>query len=174
MSAKENSGTTVLPESSRELSKSETGGDDALALSITAPKIGAVLRDSSGTVIMAMSKIEESVEESEAIELLAIFRGMQLCVNMRIQNLLVESDSKMVIEALQTDSMLNSFLGVLYQEVKIFDTHFVNCNYSHIYRECNMVAHKLARHAQWVDDICVWLDSIPNCISQAIWLDNCL
>ncbi|CAI9757855.1 unnamed protein product [Fraxinus pennsylvanica] len=136
--------------------------------------IGVVLRDSSGTVIIAMSKIEKSVEESEAIELLAIFRGMQLCVNMGIQNLLVESDRKMVIEVLQTDSMLNSSLGVLYQEVKIFATHFVNCNYSHIYRECNMVAHKLARHAQWVDDICVWLDSIPDCISQAIWLDNCL
>ncbi|CAI9765177.1 unnamed protein product [Fraxinus pennsylvanica] len=85
--------------------------------------IGVVLKHYSGKVIMAMSKIEISVEESEEIELLAIFRGMQLCVNLGIQNILIESDSKLVIEALQTDSMLNSSLGVLYREVKLLATH---------------------------------------------------
>ncbi|CAI9756749.1 unnamed protein product [Fraxinus pennsylvanica] len=146
--------------------------DGATFQELEKARIGAVLRDSFGKVIMAMSKIEIRVEESEAIELLAIFRGLQLCVNMGIQNLLVESDSKLVVEALQIERMLNSSLGVLYQEVKHLATQFVNCKYSHIYRECNMVAHKLARHAKLVDDICVWLDSIPDCVSQAIWLDN--
>ncbi|CAI9785388.1 unnamed protein product [Fraxinus pennsylvanica] len=133
--------------------------------------IGAVLRDHSGQVIMAMSKIENSVEESEVIELLAIFRGMQFCANMGIHNLTVESDSKLVIEALQTDSMLNSSLGVLYHEGKRLATQFVNCKYSHTFKECNMVAHKLARYAKLVDDVNIWLDSIPDYVYQANWLD---
>ncbi|CAI9753117.1 unnamed protein product [Fraxinus pennsylvanica] len=101
--------------------------------------IGAVLRDSSGKVILAMSKTEICVEESEVIELLAILRGLQLCVNMGIPYLMVESDSKLVIEALHTDNMIHSSLGGLYREAKLLATRFVHCKFSHIYREAGVV-----------------------------------
>ncbi|CAI9782465.1 unnamed protein product [Fraxinus pennsylvanica] len=61
MSAKENSGTYVPPEGSRELPESETGGDEALALLVTAPKFllknkGKIDVDQSQTKLVRVSE----------------------------------------------------------------------------------------------------------------------
>lgn len=53
----------------------------------------SVLRDDGGQVIMACSKLEEQTDDHLEIKLLAMFRGLQACVPLRIQTLRVESDS---------------------------------------------------------------------------------
>ncbi|XP_042964737.1 uncharacterized protein LOC122298961 [Carya illinoinensis] len=63
--------------------------------------IGAILGDSIGQVLMAVSKIEVDVEEPETVELLAVFRGMKLCVSMGISALVVESDCLLLVQSLQ-------------------------------------------------------------------------
>lgn len=67
--------------------------------------MGYVKRDATDKVIITVSQIKTSVEESETIESLAIFKGVQICANMEILNLMA---------ALQTDSILNSSLGILH------------------------------------------------------------
>lgn len=123
---------------------------------------------------MAFSKAEVSMEELEGFELLAIFRGLQQCATMGLSNIIVKSDSLLSIEALKDDSMTNSFLGVLYNEIKKLARCLESCLFSHVYKEGNMVAHKLAKYALKVESIDVWWDCIPDCISQVLWHDNCL
>ncbi|XP_035545961.1 uncharacterized protein LOC118348444 [Juglans regia] len=67
--------------------------------------LATVLRDDQGNVLMAASKVENVVEEAEAIELTTIFRGLQLCMSMGISKLLVESDCLLVVEALKQNNM---------------------------------------------------------------------
>lgn len=55
----------------------------------------------TGKVVMVASKVEPEVEDPEAIELLAVFRGLQLCSTMGISNLLVESDCLLLVQSLQ-------------------------------------------------------------------------
>ncbi|XP_035545068.1 uncharacterized protein LOC118348173 [Juglans regia] len=136
--------------------------------------VGAVLRDEKGRILMAFSRAEILLKGSESLELLAIFRGMQQCVTMGVSHLVVESDSLLSIDALNDDSMTNSLLGVIYYEIKKLASCFVLCLFSHVYREGNRVAHKLARNACKVDSMEVWWNSIPDCISQTVWFDECL
>lgn len=47
-------------------------------------RIGAILRDDKGEIVIAASKMENEVNDPKSIELLAMFKGLQLCVNMGI------------------------------------------------------------------------------------------
>lgn len=49
-----------------------------------------ILRDGRGKVLMAASRKEAEVNDSMEIELLAILRGLQLCVPMGLHDLVVE------------------------------------------------------------------------------------
>lgn len=49
-----------------------------------------VLRDAKREVVMATSKIENEVNGPSEMELLAVFRGLQMCVQMDIPKLIVE------------------------------------------------------------------------------------
>lgn len=63
--------------------------------------IGVILRDKSGEVLMADSKVESNqVEHPKVIVLLALFRGLQLC-SMSISSIIVESDCLLLIQSLQ-------------------------------------------------------------------------
>ncbi|XP_041021186.1 uncharacterized protein LOC121262645 [Juglans microcarpa x Juglans regia] len=55
--------------------------------------IGAVLRDCKGEVLMAISKKEQEVSDPTGVEMLAIFRGLQLSVHLGIHHLIIESDA---------------------------------------------------------------------------------
>lgn len=51
--------------------------------------VGIILRDDHGEVIMAASKKEYEVNDLTEIELLAMFRGLQLCVHLGIHELVL-------------------------------------------------------------------------------------
>ncbi|XP_042983262.1 uncharacterized protein LOC122312666 [Carya illinoinensis] len=136
--------------------------------------IGAILRDSIGHVLMAVSKIELALEDPETVELLVVFRGMQMCISMGISALEVESDCLLLVQALQQEDMTNSLPGNLFSEVKRLCDYFSSVSFVHVYREGNRAAHLLARNAWRVEDIDMWWDSIPDFLSQALWFDKCL
>lgn len=75
--------------------------------------IGAVLRNENGEIVLAASKIKNEVHELEDIELLAIFRGLQICANMGIQKLIIESDSLLIVNEVKANGASSSMLGNL-------------------------------------------------------------
>lgn len=76
--------------------------------------VGAILRDHAGEVIFAASKKEYEVNYPTKIELLAMFRGLQLYAQQGIlQELILESDSLITVETLKDEGELMSLLGTL-------------------------------------------------------------
>ncbi|XP_035551024.1 uncharacterized protein LOC118349636 [Juglans regia] len=67
--------------------------DGAMFVDLRRTGVGFLLRDAKGELIVATSKAEFDVENLETIELLAVFRGIQLCASRGIPNLIVESYS---------------------------------------------------------------------------------
>ncbi|KAG6697711.1 hypothetical protein I3842_09G215400 [Carya illinoinensis] len=130
--------------------------------------VGVVLRDHTGKVLMAVSQTELEMGGSEPLELMVIFRGIQMCATMGIPKLMVESDSLLCIEGLWYNNMHQSMLGGLYSEIQSLVARYVCCEFSHVYREGNQVAHGLARTASSIVYIAVWWDCIPDYISQAV------
>lgn len=50
---------------------------------------------------MVVSKVEIKVADPESIEQLALFKGLQLCVNMGILNITLQSDCLLMVRELQ-------------------------------------------------------------------------
>ena len=64
--------------------------------------VGAILRDEKRNVIMAMSKIENGVHEADDIEAFAALRALQMTCYNGVSNIILESDSMWVVDALKS------------------------------------------------------------------------
>ncbi|XP_042962515.1 uncharacterized protein LOC122296787 [Carya illinoinensis] len=88
-----------------------------------------------------------------------------------IAELQIESDALLVIEELKKEGRSSTLWSSLIQEIKTLLSTLPNWSIQHRGRESNGVAHALAKFAWHLDDIALWWDSIPESISQAIWVD---
>lgn len=75
--------------------------------------VGVILKNEKRDTVMAGSKVEIEVADPGSFELLAIFRGMQLCVNMSISDIILESDCLLMVRELQDAKDSFSMLGKL-------------------------------------------------------------
>ncbi|XP_042958008.1 uncharacterized protein LOC122293496 [Carya illinoinensis] len=136
--------------------------------------IGVVLRDDKGQVTFAASKLEDALADPMEIELIAILRGIQLCIPLGIAELQIESDALLVIEELKKDGRSSTLWSSLIHEIKTLLSSFPAWSIQYRGRESNGVAHNLAKFAWHLDNIALWWDVIPECISQTIWVDSSL
>ncbi|XP_041025341.1 uncharacterized protein LOC121265722 [Juglans microcarpa x Juglans regia] len=118
--------------------------DGAVFHHIHRARVGAILRDAQGKVILSASKGEWEVKHPEVIEFMAVLHGIQFIAHMGITHLVVELVCLLVVKVLEAAP------------------------------EDQSPAHGLARYAWVVDPIAMWWGGFLDFISQAIWLDSCL
>ena len=71
-------------------------------------------------------------------------------------------DSLSVIKGLMGEGRLLTPMGLLIEDAKHLSRHFEELHYSHVKRDCNVLAHNLARHAAGIPDLLVWMEDIPS------------
>lgn len=94
---------------------------------------------------------------------------MEVSVTIRvnaINQIVVEGDASQVVLELRQGKDNWSQGGCLIQDAGILLNSFANWSTHHVYREANMVAHKLAKHILSLDNDVYELESIPLCIWQ--------
>ncbi|XP_042964633.1 uncharacterized protein LOC122298853 [Carya illinoinensis] len=91
--------------------------DDAIFHDQQRAGIGAILRDEKGEVLFATRKKENDVSDPIEIELLVILRGVQLCIHRGINNLVIESDSLIMIQTIQDRGVSMSLIGNLVKDI---------------------------------------------------------
>ncbi|XXG50745.1 hypothetical protein AAC387_Pa02g4685 [Persea americana] len=106
-----------------------------------------------GNVIMAMSKAEKPLNEADDIKALVVLRGIQMVCNIGVHNIIIEGDSLWTINALNSSTPNLSRQGHLFEEVIDMMKLFNDCQAVHVGRSGNVVAHKLAIHAQFTDSM---------------------
>lgn len=78
-------------------------------------------------------------------ELLACYAGLQVAISMGVQEIIVETDTMLVRDALSGDNYRLSTVGGLVTEMNFFiSAELRSCNLSVCKRDCNRVAHALA------------------------------
>lgn len=75
--------------------------DGVIFASIRATEIRTILLDNKGDIILVASIREQADFDPTSIECLAIYKGLQLCLNMGITNLLVESDCQVIVQVIK-------------------------------------------------------------------------
>ncbi|XP_042972974.1 uncharacterized protein LOC122304774 [Carya illinoinensis] len=134
--------------------------------------IGAIFRDSKGEVIMSAAKKEVSVMTAVEVEALAILRGLQFCILLGIQNLVIESDSLLVVKEFNMQGSSQATFGNVVRDAKELMTRFGTCQVQHVIRSCNSTTHSLAKFGLSVQNISLWWGAYPDVISNILWSDS--
>ena len=106
---------------------------------------GFVLRGDDGEVISAGYGKLKNVLDPHHAEIIACLQAVQRAAELGIQNLVLETDATMVVQAISMSELDRSSVSCLIWELK----YLFNCNFAsrvviHTPRSCNLVAHELA------------------------------
>ena len=74
---------------------------------------------------------------------------------------ILEFDSLVLVSALIKNSTYLSTDGLLLDDIRFYASFFNQLLYSHVKREGNKVAHKLAKHALCISNFLVWMEDVP-------------
>ena len=79
--------------------------------------------------------------------MLAVHRALLLAKKLGFQRLIVEGDSKVIINAINGEIMAQSEFGHILQDIKSLISSFCSVSFCHVRRQGNCLDHCLARRA---------------------------
>ena len=98
-------------------------------------------------VIASLSQLLPHEFQAVEIEALAAIRALEFALELGIAHVVLEGDSKVILDALAEEDVSLSSHGLLIADAKSLSHDFFQLRYSHIKKEGNKVTHNLARHA---------------------------
>lgn len=91
--------------------------DGVMFLDLCGVRVGCALRDDHSQVAMATTLPDVHFEYPIEIELLAMFKSLQLCVKMHIWKLMVETDCLVTVQAMEEGPKAHVSYNHLIQEI---------------------------------------------------------
>lgn len=114
-----------------------------------------MLRNESCEIIMAESKKENGVNDSMEVELLAILKGLQICILIGIYELIIESDSLFIVNELLEIGESRSLRGNIVYDARIMMKMLPRCSIQYKRQLANKVAHTLTKSTLYLDDLVI-------------------
>uniref|UniRef100_A0A803PRL9 RNase H type-1 domain-containing protein n=1 Tax=Cannabis sativa TaxID=3483 RepID=A0A803PRL9_CANSA len=129
---------------------------------------GALIRDSNGNILAALSKpLVGSLLLQEA-EALALFHSLVWAAHLHINIYYIETNSLVLANALRNPtSNISSFFDLV-KDVQCQLSYLSNICVSHVRRDANQAVHGLAKQALVLDNDCTWLEDIPSTIFSVV------
>ena len=124
--------------------------------------IGVIIRDCQGKGLAQWPKIIPLPQTVVELETLTASKALQCAADLRLNDVNLEGDAEIVINALNENSHSLASFGLPIQDVKCFANLFHCIRFSHVRREGNSVAHILTRHARHVTGFQVWMEDVPS------------
>ena len=104
--------------------------------------------------------------EAKAVEV-----GVQFARDIGIQDCIIEGDSLTIYTALYGNTSPPSAVAVVVSSIKVLCGAIRGVEFSHTRRQCNRLAHLLAKQASGISDFIAWLEENPCFIEQALCHD---
>lgn len=126
---------------------------------------GAIIRDSSGMVLAAMTNSIGVSYSPFIAEALAVLEGLKLALRLNLSSIIVESDCQALVNMINGVSSTLAVDGVWVHDITDMAKNFGNIVFAHVGRGSNVSAHCLARKGLssgsflWLDNFPVWLFS---------------
>ena len=154
------------------LSQYKASCDRAIFQDTNSAGLGVVVRDLGGWVIAALSEcinIPSSVEELEA---LACRRAISFAIEIGLQDVVFEGDSKTIYSHLTSDAPCLAPFGHLIDDSRILASTLRNASVSYVKRAGNAVADKLAKQTKHLYEPQIWLEDIHSDVTNLVILDR--
>ena len=136
---------------------------------------GFVVRDNQATAVLAGAGLLTVVRDALCAEAHACIEALQMAASEGMQNIILETDSTTLVNALQSNEYDLAQGGVLFREAKfLLATMFNSCSVVHVTRSCNTVAHNLARYGRGrdPDHPVIWMYPLPDFVNDLLVRDR--
>ena len=133
--------------------------------------IRVVIRDCNGNIIGALSQkiaLPQSIEQARA---LAATRAMAFARELSLFKVIFEGDCRWIIKAINTKEPCHTLFGHIIEEIWSLAPSLMTCNFQHVKREGNNLAHVLARRAVVSTDTDVWVEELHVDLDDVFNLD---
>ena len=110
------------------------------------------MRDSAGLVMAALSQKVRLPSSADVVEALAARRAICFAQELSLHNVVIEGDSLKVIEAIIDTRPVQTLYGHIIDEIRLLSSSFI-CNFLHVNRKGNKLAHALTRRVVLSADI---------------------
>ncbi|XP_023911979.1 uncharacterized protein LOC112023597 [Quercus suber] len=123
--------------------------------------LGVVLRNSEGHPIASLTQQIPLPATVIEVEALAARRAMELALELSLDNIVLEGDNESLFKALKSRDKSLTQYGHLIKDILFLSSHFSEFTVSFARRQCNKMAHSLARKAKSLPFMTVWMDVVP-------------
>ena len=133
-----------------------------------------VIRNGDGLVIATLSHPLNQAFKVVEIEALAASRALEFAADIGLDNVILEGDSKVVTQALETKDVGLAAFGLLIRDACTLAGNFSDVSYSHTKRKGNKVADSLVKLATNLADCVIWMEEVPPSIYHFVQADLAL
>jgi ribonuclease HI len=133
--------------------------------------LGVIIRNHRGAMVASKSHFINGVMDPTAAEAMAALMAVTFCVEMGIEQVVLEGDAKNVITAVNSDEPDESGRGQLTADICYSLRSIQVWVMRHTCREANKVAHAIANWAMSNTMNKVWLYDPPDCIRSFLQAD---
>lgn len=105
------------------------------------------------------------------VEAMRALCALEFCRYLGLQNIFLEGDSKVVVQAIKGGSPWCSF-GQIIEDIHAILLGFRSRRVEHVRREANEAAHGLARAAGNTGVSRIWMKEVPNIVHDVILLEQ--
>ena len=123
--------------------------------------LGGVIRNDNGLIMAAFTQTIPLPTSVEMVEVLAARSALVLAKELCLNQVLLESDSEIIINALSNGGRDSSSYGHILLDIKLLTPAFMGVSFCHSRRQANKVAHRLARSACNFPPLQVWMEELP-------------
>ena len=109
--------------------------------------IGVVIRNDAGLVMASLSQQISLPASIIKVEALAARRAMEFALELGFDNVTLEGDSEVLVKTLNARRNTLAHYGNLTVDILFLTSHFSKVQFSFVRRQCNRLAHSLARRA---------------------------
>lgn len=145
--------------------------DDSVIASTGAA--GFVIRKDFGQLVIASSTKLGHVNVLMA-EAAGLRLGLLHARRLGLHSILVEGDSKILIDCLLGITHVTWRIITLVHDIKQLAQHFNVISFKHVMLEANFVADSLANLGHSKEDTCIWVNILPIEPIQALHFDSCI
>ncbi|XP_060959196.1 uncharacterized protein LOC133030463 [Cannabis sativa] len=140
------------------LGKLKLNSDAACNKALGKIGISAVVRDSFGVIVAALSKPIQGCFKPEEMEAVALAHSLKWVVNLGLSINFIETDSLLVVQGLKIAHMCNSAFHLILNDVNYLVSFFPRAQITHVRRSANTYVDVLAKFALTVDTDVSWLE----------------
>jgi len=146
--------------------------DAAIFVDANRMGLGLVVRDHRGELLAAFRQGIDKITNPELVETIAFRRALFFAMQLPYDKVVVASDCLTLINKLRSRKVDRSHTGIIVEDIKqLMRVSSVVFSFIHVSRNCNEVAHALAKSA---DQLCVseWFHSPPELILSKLCNDR--